>query len=317
MDEAFDILNSFDYESDSNAGSGSRSGGASASTHQVNSNDSMMSDNDSTVGSRVGEQIFLPCRRKRGGFNPMGKSGDDDKVQPKACGKFRQRIEVRMRKVAKGGSFRSVTGGQDMIHVPMNDERKSIVLDLMAKNNNFGEEADMDNPQTMMDHLKCLLIMNEAYTNNGQGKADRYPRYLSVLIGQGKCFQSHTQIKSANRVSAMEYMTSYIRSEKIHTQNIKVSGNKVPAMQAPEKKREALIEKLVKDHMHGFDSYVQLMQDQKDGKLKLLDPPIFKTPATAGEDSGASALSAANTHTNHQHIGNPDSPFAPVHDDDE
>lgn len=157
------------------------------------------------------------------------------------------------------------------VSVPMDTKRMALVLKLMSKHSNFGPGVNMDDPQTMVNHFACLMILNEAYKKNGQGKADRYPRYFRVLVGKDGCFTHHHQIRASNESIAREFLTKYVNEVKIHTQTIKIDSVRVPAMQAPEHMRRRLTNKLINDFMHGFNEYVKVLELVKSGKLTLPD----------------------------------------------
>ena len=243
-------------------------------------------------------------------------AGNEKSKESKSAGKFKHLIKIE--KVEQNGRIRTIAQGMDMKRVPMNNERMEKVRRMMALHNNFTSAELMNNVQAMVDHFTCLMIMREAYTRNGQGKADKYPRYLRIFIGPSGCFSKHSDIKRENCKEAREFAFRYVKEVTIHTQNIKINGCKVPAMQAPEKKRNALINKLVGNYLHGFDDYVDLLEDLDSGKISLPQPiAIPSTPSGLSLSSFGSPpmirerdSSSEEPKKKKQFVGDPNSPCA-------
>ena len=184
-------------------------------------------------------------------------------------GGFRHRIRKRF-VLTKKGKLKHVASGQDPIVIPMDDQRKQKVIALMARNKNFSDAVNVDDVRVMVDHFTMLMILTHAYVRNGQGKGDKYPRYLKIFFEPGG-FTRRDEVVESNQKKARELALQHVLKNVIHKQNIKIGANKVNAMQAPENKRNALVQTLVKNFMFGFNTYAQLLSDVNTGKLVVPD----------------------------------------------
>lgn len=236
----------------------------------------------------------------------------------KTAGKFK---DVRMHKVASSnGKMKNVADGQDARVVPMDEVRMQKIMTLMRKHNNFDHSVDMNDINVMVDHFTVLMILNQAYTKNGQGSGDKYPRYLRIFFLEG-CFSKHEDIVPANRERAIEIATLHVRKNVIHSQNIKIAGQKVSVMSAPEKKRTSLINKLVNNFMFGFNVYAGLLADVASGKLKLPNPNAQAWAvsgfviATAHPFADPAADDDKASRKRHRTLCDPDSPCASGNED--
>lgn len=224
----------------------------------------------------------------------------------KSTGKFK--CLIKLKKVEQNGRMRTIAQGMDMKRVPMNNDRMRKVRSMMTLHNNFKDLKTTNSTQAMVDHFTCLMILSEAYTRNGQGKADKYPRYLRIFVGPGGCFSKHTEIKRDNHSTARKFALKYVTEVKVHTHNVKMGGNKVPVVQAPEKKRNSLIKKLVGNYMHGFDDYVSLLEDLEAGIISLPEQSdLYSTPLSS---LGSLISVSKSVRRKRQFLGDPNSPCA-------
>lgn len=231
---------------------------------------------DSTVGSSAGQSLAAASEKRCEGKG-KGKSkaaATEASRSSKLKGKFVSRIVTR-KQPPKGsnGKERTQVCGQVAERCPMDEKRLAKIHKLMAKHNNFADPDDLDDPEAMVDHFECLMIVAEASTKNSHGKGSRYPRFLRDYVGPGKCYLYHSEITRSSQDRAHKFIEDFIRTVKIHTQNVDVKGTSVPAMQAPLKAREAKIRHLVSSHKHGIDDYLDLLDKLREGTIKLPPPP--------------------------------------------
>jgi hypothetical protein len=233
---------------------------------------------DSTVGSSAGRPLAATsekhCEGKAKGKGKGGAASKDAPRSSKLKGKFVARIMTR-KQPPKGtnGKERTQVCGQVAECCPMDEKRLAKIHKLMAKHNNFANPDDLDDPEAMVDHFECLMIVAEASTKNSHGKGSRYPRFLRDYVGPGKCYLYHSEITRSSQVRAHAFIEDFVRTVKIHTQNVNVKGTSVPAMQAPLKAREAKIRHLVNSHKHGIDDYLDLLDKLREGTIQLPPPP--------------------------------------------
>ena len=197
-------------------------------------------------------------------------------------GKFaKYKIKKRQLSPLKpGGKARYQVCGMEPMRVEMNDQRMKKVRMLMARNNNFQTDGELDSPDAIVDHFECLLILDQANTNNAHGKGSKYPRYLRQYVGPGKFFLCYNDITRCNQAGAHEFIEKWIRTEKINTQKI----NKAPACLANVKDLEFKIRKLVGDYKHGIDDYLDALDKLRSGKIELPkpEPPVDTSPSSLG-----------------------------------
>lgn len=225
---------------------------------------------DSTVGTSGDRAASAASRGEHCKGKGKGKEKADKAGASKQIGKFAP-YKIKKRELAPlkpGGKARYQVCGMEPVKVVMNDQRMQKIRTLMAKHNNFATEDDLNDPEAMVDHFECLLILDEANTKNSHGKGSRYPRYLRDYVGPGKYFLYHSEIARWKQKGAHEFIENWVRTEKIKTQNI----NKRPAIEAKPKELEAKINKLVGDHKHGVDDYLDLLDKLESGEIKLPDP---------------------------------------------
>lgn len=263
-------------------------------------------EGDSTVGS-------LACRRSLPSASVKRCSGKEKAsavqkpVVSKQKGKFVGRIVTRKKAPKKpNGKERTQVCGQVAERCVMDEKRLAKIHKLMAKHNNFADPEDLDNPDAMVDHFECLMIVDEASTKNSHGKGSRYPRFLRDCVGAGKCYLYHSEITRSSQERVHIFIEDFVRSVKIHTQNIDVKKNgvKVPAMEAPVKMREAKIRHLINSHKHGIDDYLNLLDKLRAGTIKLPDPP----PADAGTPSARPVASSVGRPRGRSYEAGPSQP---------
>jgi hypothetical protein len=264
---------------------------------------------DSTVGTsgdRVASATSRPARCKGKGKEKATKSGNGKQV-----GKFAS-YTIRKRKLAPlkpGGKVRYQVCGMESVKVEMNDQRMKKIIALMAKHNNFATEDDLNDPEAMVDHFECLMILDEANTKNSHGKGSRYPRYLRDYVGPGKYFLYHSEIARWKQKGAHDFIEKWIRTEKIKTQNI----NGKPAIEAKPKELEAKIRKLLGDHKHGIDDYLNLLDKLKSGEIKLPVPEPSSDSGSPSASSHGSSSGAALHRSSRSHVlADPGSPSAMI-----
>lgn len=230
---------------------------------------------DSTVGSSTGRSLVAAAGKRRVSCAGKGKAvAMQNMSSHKGKGKFAARIMTRKQPPKEAdGKVRTQVCGQVAERCAMDENRLHKIHTLMAKHNNFAKPEDLDDPAAMVDHFECLMILDEASTRNSHGKGSRYPRFLRDYVGHGKCYLYHSEITRSSQPSAHAFIDNFIRTVKIHTQNVNVKGSKVPAMQAPVKAREAKIRHLVNSHKHGIDDYLNLLDKLREGIIKLPEPP--------------------------------------------
>ena len=220
---------------------------------------------DSTVGT-VGTSTTHGSGCCRG----KAKAKNDKPGFGKRTGKF-SAYTIKKRKlepIKQGGKIRYQVCGMEPVRVAMNDQRMQKIHTLMTKNNNFATEDDLNHPDAIVNHFECLQILDQANTNNSHGKGSRYPRYLRDYVGPGKFFLHHRNITRCKQREAHEFIEGWIRTEKIKTQNI----NGKPALQAKPRELAAKIRKLVSDHKHGIDDYLDALDKLRSGEIKFPEP---------------------------------------------
>jgi len=205
--------------------------------------------------------------------NPGTVAAAKPKVPSKTTGKFPNNIKRTLAPTTSGGKERSSFHGSNSVPVPMNADREEKVRKFMATHDNFESTIEVDGNDKLtnwtLDHYKCLMIRDEVkIPSNGDGKFNKYPRYLKVLVGPGECFSRHSEITPANQHKAHDYLARYVSNELIWTQNIK----KVPAAECTPKARETLITKLISNYKHGIDYYLELLQKLASNQITLLQP---------------------------------------------
>ena len=264
---------------------------------------------DSTVGTsgdRVASAASRPARCKGKGKEKATKHDNGKQV-----GKFSS-YKIKKRQLAPlkpGGKVRYQVCGMESVKVEMNDQRMKKILTLMAKHDNFATEDDLNDPEAMVDHFECLMILDEANTKNSHGKGSRYPRYLRDYVGPGKYFLYHSEIARWKQKGAHDFIEKWIRTEKIKSQNI----NGKPALEAKPKELDQKIRKLVGDHKHGIDDYLDLLDKLKSGEIKLPDlgpssDSGSPSAGTHGSSSGAALHRSSRPHV----LADPGSPSAMI-----
>jgi len=244
---------------------------------------------DSTVGTsddRVASATSRPARCSGKGKEKATKPGNGRKV-----GRFSS-YTIMKRQLAPfnpGGKVRHQVCGMESVKVEMNDKRMKKIFTLMSKHNNFATEDDLNDPEAMVDHFECLMILDKAYTENSQGKGSRYPRYLRDYVGKGKYFLYHHEIARWKKKGAHDFIEKWIRTEKIKSQNI----NGKPALEATPKQLEAKIRKLVGDYKHGIDDYLDLLDRLKSGEIELPNPEPSPESGSPSESAYGVSRSAA------------------------
>jgi hypothetical protein len=266
---------------------------------------------DSTVGTSGDRVASATSRIERCKGKGKGKEKASKPGNGKQVGKFAS-YKIKKRQLAPlkpGGKVRYQVCGMESVKVEMNDQRMKKILTLMAKHNNFATEDDLNDPEAMVDHFECLMILDEANTKNSHGKGSRYPRYLRDYVGPGKCFLYHSEIARLKQKGAHDFIEKWIRTEKIKTQNI----NKRPAVEAKPKDLEAKIRKLVGDHKHGIDDYLDLLDKLKSGEIKLPTPESSSDAGSPSSSSHGSSSGAALHRSSRSHVlADPGSPSAMI-----
>jgi hypothetical protein len=266
---------------------------------------------DSTVGTSGDRVASATSRTARCKGKGKGKEKASKLGNGKQVGKFSS-YTIKKRQIAPlkpGGKVRYQVCGMESVKVEMNDQRMKKIITLMAKHNNFATEDDLNDPEAMVDHFECLMILDEANTKNSHGKGSRYPRYLREYVGPGKCFLYHCEIVRSNRKDAHDFIEKWIRTEKIKTQNI----NKRPAIEAKPNELEAKIHKLVGDHKHGIDDYLNLLDKLKSGEIKLPTPKSSSDAGSPFSSSHGSSSGVALHRSSRSHVlADPGSPSAMI-----
>lgn len=130
---------------------------------------------------------------------------------------------------------------------------------------------------------------------------NKYPGYLSNIVGHDKPFSQITRSTQAEAHSAME---TYVREVMIpNSRNtVKINGNKVLLHTAPDcKQKETIIRKHLTNHAHGIDDFLNLLDKVKEGALSLPTRPR----ATKCSHPHAAARPPAKRH---RFVGDPSSP---------
>lgn len=226
-------------------------------------------NNSSAKSDEYGNGSCVDAHPRENGNMVCAKSTKNCTESSKTSGKFQSRIR-RALIPTKNGKLRNVAKGQHPHVVPMDVARMKKINALMVKNDGFGDGANMNSINVMVDHFTVLMILKNAYLKNGHGKGDKYPRHLRIFFGPDG-FQRQDQIITANRDAAEAIARRHVVENVIHTQNVNVLGQKMNAMSAPEKQREHHIKKLTKNFMFGFNVYAQLLKEVNDGTLVLPD----------------------------------------------
>lgn len=287
-DDLFDILDNCDREKEE-AEKAKATAKASEAALRTLLADSDEDDHGSCVGS-------APPQTSTGAAPvAQGKRKASSRPSSKSTGKFQERIR-RDLVPTKNGKMKNVARGQDPRVVPMDDSRMKKIALLMAKNREFSDGVNMNDINVMVDHFTVLMILKDAYLNNGHGKGDKYPRHLRVFFGPGG-FTRQDEVVESNKGRAKDIALRHVRENVIHTQNIKIAGEKVNAMQAPEKQRDDHINKLANNIMFGFNVYAQLLLDVREGRLRLPD-----TRQHTGTPAGLSASSCAGSSSDLQAV---------------
>lgn len=142
---------------------------------------------------------------------------------------------------------------------------------LLIKNNYFRCKHSLRNPDAIIDHFTVLSLLNDAYLYNGQGKGEKYPRYLKIFIGQG-LFSDIRDINTNNLEKATVIARRHVERNIIATQTIRVGNERVNAMLAPAKHRNTLIKRLTRNFLYGFKDYAKLLRKLESKTLVIPEP---------------------------------------------
>jgi hypothetical protein len=226
----------------------------------------------------------------------------------KLTGKFKQRIVNRITKdkTTASGKKASRVYGSDPLVVPMDAKRLSTVLSLMAEHNDFETDVDCEGQKAITDYYKCLMIVDECNTNNGQGKGNKYPGYLSHILGPDKTFNFLFEITRSSQSKALRALQHYVRTDLVQNgkNKVEINGHSYLLKDAPDcAKKEKAIDKLCSNYKHGINVLLDLLDKVKAGTLLLPARPA--AAASASTPSGLSASSGSSPGSSRAHAGAP------------